>query len=452
MTARARIYLRISDDREGREIGVGRQDLSCRELAERLSAEVVEVYTENDVSASTLSKAERPEYDRLLIDAAADPGSMIIAYSNSRITRRPAEWEDLIRLYEDARVVIHTVASGSVDLSRADGRGVARTIAAWDAAEAERTSERVKDDVGRRANAGLPHGGSRAFGWTSDHKLDSAEHAILRELAERVLSGESLKSLVKDLTARGVKTVHGAPWSYQVIRQMLTNPRIAGWRTHKGEIVGPATWPAALSEETWQQLLALFSDPARSSGGSSGRIYLGTGLYRCGECDRRVGIRCSVSKARGTRRRYWCQHCGLYREVTGVDAYVTGAIVRMLEEYHENPEVVDPEVLKNVEGIRSRIQTVKREFVDDDAVSPQELREMLRHLRGRLQAEEAKLVQSRRHHIVGTASGPEASAAWEALGLDRKRAILDALVEVRIHRAAPGRKPFDPETVQILPR
>src|SRR5690242_5252062 len=192
---RARKYARISDDREGREIGVGRQDVENDRLATILGAEIVGSYVDNDAGASTLSKAKRPDYDQLLHDAEQDPGSIIIAYSNSRLTRRPAEWEDLIRLYERSGVTVHTCTSGRVNLATADGRAVARTIAAWDAAEAERTGERVKLDVDRRAAAGLPHGGNRAFGWTRDHKLDPYEHPILVNLAERALAGEALKSL-----------------------------------------------------------------------------------------------------------------------------------------------------------------------------------------------------------------------------------------------------------------
>lgn len=244
--ARARKYRRISDDREGREVGVGRQDVECDRLGAMLGAEIVGSYMDNDAGASTLSKSPRPDYDQLLEDAEQDPGSIIIAYSNSRLTRRPAEWEDLIKLYERAGVTVHTATSGSANLATADGRAVARTIAAWDAAEAERTGERVKLDVDRRANAGLPHGGNRAFGWTKDHKLDPYEHPVLVELANRALAGESIKSLARDLTERGVPLATWRaplalkPWPYQTVRKMLTNPRIAGYRTRGGEIVGKA--------------------------------------------------------------------------------------------------------------------------------------------------------------------------------------------------------------------
>lgn len=448
---KARIYRRISDDREGREIGVGRQDEAARKLATQLDAEVVGVYTDNDVSASSLSKAPRPDYDRLLADAAGDPGSLILAYSNSRLTRRPAEWEDLIRLYERARVVIHTVASGRANLATADGRGVARTIAAWDAAEAERTSERVAADVVRRAQAGLFHGGSRSFGWKDTQTLDPDEQQVMNDVADRLLAGESLRAVTADLNARGVATVTGAAWSSTVVKQMLVNPRVAGWRIHRGEIVGRAVWPPAMDEAKWRRLVALLTDPGRDLG-SRTRVNLLSGLARCGECDRPLSVVYSSSAKQGRRRKYVCKPDRLYRDMQPIDVYVTAAVVRMLEDYRDDPADVDPAVVAAVERLRARIAAVAAEFADDDTMTPQQLRETLRLLRGRLAAEEAKLVSSRRHQVVNGIVGEDAAAAWDALTLDRKRAIIAALVEVRLHRAKPGRNAFNPATVEILAR
>lgn len=56
MANRAVIYARISNDRDGSEVGVTRQEELCRDLATRLGLEVVKVFLENDKSASNNSK------------------------------------------------------------------------------------------------------------------------------------------------------------------------------------------------------------------------------------------------------------------------------------------------------------------------------------------------------------------------------------------------------------
>src|SRR5213078_4676766 len=94
----AAIYCRISADREGRELGVERQEADCRALAERLGLHVVDVYIDNDLSASTRSRKDRPRYRQMLADARAGKVTTVIAYTSGRLTRRPREHEDLIDL------------------------------------------------------------------------------------------------------------------------------------------------------------------------------------------------------------------------------------------------------------------------------------------------------------------------------------------------------------------
>ena len=51
MGTRAAIYVRISEDRHRTGVKVGDQETDCRALAERLGLTVVEVYTDNDLTA-----------------------------------------------------------------------------------------------------------------------------------------------------------------------------------------------------------------------------------------------------------------------------------------------------------------------------------------------------------------------------------------------------------------
>ena len=56
-------------------------------------------------------------------------------------------------------------------------------------------------------------GGSRPFGFESDRvTVRAGEAKIIRELAERLLAGEALRSLCADLNMRGVRTTTGGEW------------------------------------------------------------------------------------------------------------------------------------------------------------------------------------------------------------------------------------------------
>ncbi|MEU6424774.1 recombinase family protein [Microbispora sp. NPDC046973] len=63
MLRRAAICCR-SQDRAGAGLGVARQEADCRVLAERRGRQVVDVYSDNDVSA--YSGSPRPSWQRLL--------------------------------------------------------------------------------------------------------------------------------------------------------------------------------------------------------------------------------------------------------------------------------------------------------------------------------------------------------------------------------------------------
>lgn len=158
-TTRAGIYCRISRDAEDEGLGVQRQEQDCRTLAARLGVEVAEVFVDNDISASTRSTKRRARYEDMLGAAERGDLDVVLAYSTSRLTRRPMEYVRLITLVEKRDTRIDTVVSGRVDLITADGRFIARTLANADAAEAERTAERVKRAALGRAENGEWHGG-----------------------------------------------------------------------------------------------------------------------------------------------------------------------------------------------------------------------------------------------------------------------------------------------------
>jgi hypothetical protein len=50
-------------------------------------------------------------------------------------------------------------------------------------------------------------------------------------------------------------------------------------------------------------------------------------------------------------------------------------------------------------------------------------------------------------------AGPDAAARWSTLPMTQRRAVVKALVDVRIHRTARGNQytAFDPESVKVAP-
>lgn len=296
----AAVYSRISHDPEGRQAGVERQEQDCRQLAAERGWLVLEpVYRENDVSASTRSRKRRPVFEQLLSDLSERSAGVLLAYSTSRLTRRPLEYERLIELCSRTGLEIHTVVSGPVRLDTADGRALARVLAVIDAAEAERTSERVTRAKLQRAEQGLWHGGPfTPFGYSYAPDpcgrglqlvIDPVRARLVREACRRVIAGDSLARICKDWNTRGQVTSTGVAWRPQGIRKMLVRASTAGLTERQGKL-HPGTWPAILSREQWDAARTVLLDPSRDSRTFrqvAKRYPLG-GLLFCGLCGHRL--------------------------------------------------------------------------------------------------------------------------------------------------------------------
>jgi site-specific DNA recombinase len=370
---RSGIYLRISDDREGQELGVARQQEDCLGLSDRLHRTVYKIYKDNDISASTRSRQTRPEYQQLLVDARSGLIDTIIAYTSSRLTRKPRENEDLLELAEQHGIQFFYVASPSFDLNTANGRLVARMLAANDAGQAETTAELIARKKLEKATKGEYMGGARAYGFEGPVKDEQTgvllnkgriniavipeEKTVWLEGVDRIIAGAREIELIRDFNAQGKLSSTGTPWQTGNLKHVLLNRRFVefdatshpadcpclsnpegnGTLTHKG-IEHRAVWPAFATQETHAQLSTAFEQNSQpwAHGLLAGRKYLLSGLAVCGNCGTPMyGQRRNLNKG-DKQRRYRCRGqdnhgqswgCGkVYRDQAALDDFVIQAV------------------------------------------------------------------------------------------------------------------------------
>jgi site-specific DNA recombinase len=279
MTAAA-IYCRISKDDKGDALGVKRQEKECRALAKSKGWHVADVLTDNDRSA--FNGERRAGYDALLEGLRDDRYGAVVAYKLDRLTRSGVRGLSKLLDVLDGRPL--ACVHDAIDTSTAMGEGIAGIMASMGRQESENIGTRMRSKKTELAEAGKPAGGARAFGYEPDGMTVIEDEAkALRAAAKAVLKGASLTSVARGWNAEGVKPPQSkkGTWTATQIRSVLTNPRHAGLRAHRGEVIGPAAWPAILKPETHERLKAVLASNPRPPERQRSLL---TGLVRCGLC------------------------------------------------------------------------------------------------------------------------------------------------------------------------
>lgn len=281
------VYCRLSYVRTGRqdqaEAGMTRQEDACRALVLAKDGEVAEVYPDEGLSAFQPG-VRRPAFERALTDLEAGHIQGLVAFKLDRLVR---SHEDLSRLWEVIQRTGATLACvhDSVDTSSPQGEFVLRMTVGLARMESANLGLRVAAQREQLARKGQPgYGGTRPYAYQVDRiTVVEAEAAVLRDAARRLLDGESLRQVCRDLNGEGEVTTTGKPWTPALLRQALSRPRVAGLREHKGVVVADAVWPPILDRTVWEQLRELFANPGRRSQVGRPRVFLLVGgLARCG--------------------------------------------------------------------------------------------------------------------------------------------------------------------------
>lgn len=463
---RAAIYARISDDRAGAGLGVQRQQEDCAALAKARGWPIAEVFVDNDRSA--YSGKRRPEYQRLLEAIRGDRVDAVIAWHPDRLHRSPVELEEFIALVEHAGVKVHTVQAGEYDLSTATGRQTARIVGAVARGESEHKSDRIRRKHEEIARAGRPAGGgTRAFGFGDDYVTHrGAEAEIIREAADRVLTGEALGSICRDLMDRGVPTVTGTRWSTTVLRRILTAPRTAGIRQLRDEVAVKAVWDAILPEATYRQLVAFLEDPKRRQGGRPRTYLLTGGIAVCALC----GAGLSAGRKDDGQARMRCpsggpntgaRGCGkVYVKAEPVEDHVRDVVLAALDGGGLRDALADSDrddhrtakLLDDLRSAEAALDQLDRDL-DDGLINRRRWLARGERLQHRLEAAKTAVATRSRVGIIATL--PSTARAlrgnWEAGSVAWRRKVLVACLErVEVGPAVRGRNFFDPDRVRFV--
>ena len=460
---RVGIYARISSDREGDQLGVGRQVEDCRGLAERCGYEVADCYVDDDVSA--YGGTTRPEYERMVYDLEAGLIGGVLVWHLDRLTRHPRELESFIDLCDRLRVVLGCV-TGDVDLGTHTGRLTARMLGGLARYESDHKSERIsRKHLEIAERGGVSGGGSRPYGY-EENKIDlrPEEAALIAECAQRLLAGEPVRSIARDLNERGIPTSTGGQWSTTSLRRILTSGRIAGQRQHKGEIVADAEWPGIISPEDGAKIRALLADPERRTNKAARRYLLG-GLLICSHCGERL-----VARPRtGGKRRYACAKgvdfsgCGkTYINADEVERFVTEAALHRIDSRdlqrareRRREQGAEPQRwLEEIEAAQGQLEELATAYGNRE-LTMNELKAARKPIEQRVTAARKQLAKVTHGGLLDSYVGhsDRLRGDWDGLDLSQQHAIVAAVLDsVVVGPARKGYNRFDESRLEPVLR
>jgi DNA invertase Pin-like site-specific DNA recombinase len=518
------IYARISDDREGRQNGVERQEKQCRALAERNGDEVVAVFVDDDRSA--YSGKPRPDYSRMLAYLRDGQADGVYGLAPTRFYRRLDDGLEFFKLINERRLYVETVKQGRYDLSTADGRRDALRAAIDAQHESEQIGERVRDAKADNLARGEYRGGPRPFGYEADgmtvrtllcpacaapdgfnvdrtcracgaeaYNEPGSEAWHVEQGTDGVIAGESLRSAVRAANAAGARTTgrrfrqpdgtKGEPvsreWRAEGFRRMLMRARNAGLIEHRGEVVGKALWPALVSEDKWLACKAILEDPGRRTSPGPARVWLGSGIYRCwcgatlkgtttGTGERARAAQRGREPGKSHVAAYRCrENAGhVVRRAVNLDQYVIDHAIERLSRADATELLLPPrprlepveDLAAQANALRGKLDSIAADYAAD-AITRAQMLKMTADTRARLEQVEARTAQRATVSVLASLplGTPDIAEQWDGYDLDKRRAIIDALMTVTVHRARRGRPAgfktgagetyFDEDTIEI---
>lgn len=467
---RVALYARISQDTSGQAIGVANQLDYARTFASVRGYRVIAEHTDNDISA--FRGAERPGYQKVLRLARDRQIDRVIVYQLTRMTRNRRERAEFIDAFHSCKVNVSEAQGGDYDLSTAAGRSwvdIQGALATW---ESEIKSERVTAAAARRAQSGRPSG-DLGYGWTK-HGAGSAatwtenprEAAIVREVVDRLLAGDTLCGITESLNQRGEPSPRSVRWGKTSVKKLaLRESNIAQRVHHRGlpdEARFDGCWPPIIDRAKHEKVAALLAEPGRRTNGvarpGARRHLLSWGIGECGVC----GEKLRVVTRRGRRGRpldlYVCDSnkgC-VGRSEPSVDELVKEVVIARLAQ----PDALDWLLGDDAEAHvwSDRVRELNQQLSEaadafaDGAITVEQLRRITARVKPGLDEAERRrteTVVSLDISAVQPLAGPSARQRWDEMTVSQRRAVLETLrLRVVVDRTRPG-PGFDPTSVRF---
>ncbi|MBV2167918.1 MAG: recombinase family protein [Bdellovibrio sp.] len=318
-------YIRVSTDRQVQvfEGSLDTQKYRMQEFVKNRNrenkswGEIVEFYVDEGLSAGT---DKRPQYQKMMADVRSGKINLILVADISRLSRSVHDFSILLKELEKNNASYLSMKE-QFDTTTPAGRLMINMVVNMAQFEREQTSERVSINCNSRALRGFVNGARAVLGFTRDEEksgvlLINEEDAkkvrtIFKIFLEQGSIGKTLPVIeALNIRPKGIESEENyasepRKWNYSAIRDLLMNPAYVGLKevNKKNKEMDPehlkpwqqyqvvkASWPAIIDEEQFEAVQKSLEENAKTERRriekAERRIFLLSGILRCGECGR----------------------------------------------------------------------------------------------------------------------------------------------------------------------
>ena len=225
---RVAAYGRVSSDKDSMLHSLAAQvEYYSRLIQEHRDWVYCGVYSDEGITGT---KEERPGFQRLLADCRAGKIDMVITKAVSRFARNTTTTLSSIRELKALGVDVF-FEENNIHTMGEKGELMITLLASI----AQEESRSASDNQKWRIRHGFEQGELMTlkfiFGYTVRKglvEINEKEACIVREIFQRVISGESLNSVARDMDKCEIRKPLGGHWSPRAIHDLLTNEKYTG--------------------------------------------------------------------------------------------------------------------------------------------------------------------------------------------------------------------------------
>lgn len=395
-------YLRFSSSQQNIESAEA-QLRAIEKYAKENNINIVNVY--QDLGETGTKVTKRIQFKKMIKDSELGLFDIVLCHKIDRFARNTMDFLN----YEK------TLNNNGVDLIAVDqpfgdspAEKVARTLMISMAQMfSENLSSEVKYKMQEYARKGQHCGGVPPFGYKVEDKrylINEAEAITVRRIFELYAMGYGLSRIARTLEEEGHKTRDGQSFIPNTLKRMIKNPIHKGQYTYNkfetkryrkkdgdNAIIIEDNHPAIVSKDLWKVAnarLDAMNKQYKEKTKPTGRVYLFTGLLKCGVC----GGACSGIRGNRNASYYLCattrHRIGKCTNTKGVrreylDAFILDyieenfltedtikqyakAIVSSINDEDRDVHSTMMELNKNIKKLENRMRKLKTLYLDDE--------------------------------------------------------------------------------------